>query len=136
MWRDLERLCFKYGLVWRRPSVFPRRSVLAARVACVGANEPWEPKFVRAAFRANFAEDRDIADAATLSELLAECGVEWRPTLDRAASPEVRAQLRTNTAEAMQLGIFGAPNFVVRGELFFGQDRLDDALDWASRRKS
>lgn len=135
MWRDLERLCAKYGLSWRRPSAFPRNSVVAARVACAGANEAWGSKFVRAAFRANFAEDRDIADTATLSALLAECGVESGPTLERAASPEVRAQLRGNTTEAMQLGIFGAPNFIVAGELFFGQDRLDDAVDWASEHK-
>src|SRR5712675_2318011 len=52
MWRDLERLCAKHGLPWRRPGVFPRNSVLAARVACAGAAERWGPGFVRAAFRA------------------------------------------------------------------------------------
>ena len=133
MWRDLERLCGKYGLSWRRPSVFPRKSVLAARVASAGATEGWGPQFVRAAFHANFAEDRDIADAATLSGLLAELAVRPGPTLERAVSPEVRAQLRANTAEAMQIGMFGAPSFVVSGELFFGQDRLEDAIEWASQ---
>jgi 2-hydroxychromene-2-carboxylate isomerase len=133
MWRDLERLCAKYGLSWRRPSVFPRNSVLAARVACAGVTEAWGPQFVRAAFRANFAEDRDIADPATLDGLLAELAVEPGPTLERAVSPDVRAQLRANTAGAMQIGIFGAPSFVVSGELFFGQDRLEDALEFASR---
>ncbi len=133
MWRDLERLCAKHGLSWRRPSVFPRSSVLAARVACAGATEGWGPQFVRAAFRANFAEDRDIADPATLSGLLAEVAVEPGPTLERAVSPEVRARLRANTAEAMQIGIFGAPSFVVSGELFFGQDRLEDAAEWAAQ---
>ncbi len=132
MWRDLERLCEKYGLSWRRPSVFPRNSVLAARVAYVGATEDWGPQFVCAAFRANFAEDRDIADPATLKGLLTGLGVEPGPALERAVSPEVRAQLRANTAEAMQIGICGAPSFVVSGELFFGQDRLEEALEWAA----
>ncbi len=132
MWRDLERLCAKYGLSWRRPSVFPRNSVLAARVACVGATEGWGPQFVRATFRANFAEDRDIADPATLNGLLIELAVEPGPTLERAVSPEVRTQLRANTAEAMQIGIFGAPSFVVSGDLFFGQDRLEDAVERAA----
>ncbi len=132
MWRDLERLCAKYGLSWRRPSVFPRNSVLAARVACVGATEGWGPQFVRATFRANFAEDRDIADPATLNGLLTELAVEPGPTLERAVSPEVRTQLRANTAEAMQIGIFGAPSFVVSGDLFFGQDRLEDAVERAA----
>lgn len=90
-------------------------------------------RWLNAAFRANFAEDRDIADPATLSGLLAEVAVEPGPILERAVSPEVRARLRTNTAEAMQIGLFGAPSFVASGELFFGQDRLDDAVEWASQ---
>src|ERR1700716_2237740 len=60
MWRDLERLCARHGLQWRKPNVFPRHSVLAARVACAAAGEPWEGAFMRAAFRANFVEDQDI----------------------------------------------------------------------------
>ena len=87
--------------------------------ACAGATEGWEPQFVRAAFCANFAEDRDIADPATLKGLLTELAVEPGPALERAVSPEVRAQLRANTGEAMQIGIFGASSYVVSGELFF-----------------
>src|SRR5437773_1204898 len=45
-----------------------------------------------------------------------------------------RGQLRANTGEAQRLGVFGAPNFVIRGELFFGQDRMDDAIGWAATR--
>ena len=54
----------------------------------------------------------------------------------RAMSPAVKAQLRANTDEATRLGIFGAPNFLVGGELFFGQDRLDDAIAWAKTPRS
>lgn len=90
-------------------------------------------RWLNAAFRANFAEDRDIADPATLSGLLAELSVEPGPTLERAVSPELRARLRANTAEAMQVGLFGAPSFIVSGELFFGQVRLEDAVGWASQ---
>ena len=129
MWRDLERLCEKYALPWRRPTAFPRHSVAAARIACVEA--PWRVPFVRAAFRANFAEDRDISQRAVLGEVLSECGVDAEPVLTYAESSEVRAALRTNTSEAMRLGLFGAPDFTVAGELFFGQDRLEDALAWA-----
>jgi 2-hydroxychromene-2-carboxylate isomerase len=54
--------------------------------------------------------------------------------VQRATSPEVKAKLRANTDEARRLGLFGAPSFIVGGELFFGQDRLDDALEWGRRR--
>jgi len=121
MWRDLERLCAKYGLPWRKPSVFPRNTVLAARVCCAAPTG----EVVRAIYRANFAEDLDIANAVVLARIV---GPE---PIGRALSPAVKAQLRANTDEAVRLGIFGAPNFLVGGELFFGQDRLEDALAWA-----
>src|SRR5439155_1430717 len=70
MWRDLERLCAKYGLPFHRPSVFPRPSLLAARVACTAAAEPWCGDFVRAVFHANFAEDRNIASVETVTAIL------------------------------------------------------------------
>ena len=134
MWRDLERLCEKYQLPWRRPAVFPRSSVLAARVACC-AGAATGP-LVRAIFRANFAENQDIAQPEVLRALVDGIGGDGAQALELAASTEVRAQLRANTAEAMRLGIFGAPDFLAAGELFFGQDRLDDAVAWEATRGS
>jgi 2-hydroxychromene-2-carboxylate isomerase len=131
MWRDLERLCQKYALAWRRPSVFPRNSVLAARVACcAGASVA---AVTEAIFRANFAEDREIADAGVLRAVIDSAGADGRRLVELAQTPEVKGQLRAHTAEAQRLGIFGAPDFVVDGELFFGQDRLEDAIAWAHR---
>jgi 2-hydroxychromene-2-carboxylate isomerase len=135
MWRDLERLCARYGLPWRKPSRFPRNGLLAARVACAVAGEPWAPGFFRSVFRANFADDRDIADPAVVAALLAEAGQDAAALLARASAPDVKQALRDRTAEASRLGIFGAPSFVVSGELFFGQDRLDDALAWPTRTR-
>jgi 2-hydroxychromene-2-carboxylate isomerase len=130
MWRDLERLCAKYGLPWRKPSVFPRNSILAARVALVGSEEPWGPAFVRAVFAANFAKDQDISSRAVIEEALAQAGADASPVLTRAETPENKLRLRDQTMRAGQLGIFGAPDFIVKGELFFGQDRMDDALEF------
>jgi 2-hydroxychromene-2-carboxylate isomerase len=130
MWRDVERLCAKEGLAWRKPSVFPRNSTLAARVALVGADEPWGPDFVRAVYTANFAKDQDISSRAVLEELLAQVGADAQAVLAQAETPENKLRLREQTTRAAQLGIFGAPNFIVNGELFFGQDRLDDALQF------
>lgn len=133
MWRDLERLCEKHGIAWRKPSVFPRHSVLAARVACALSGAERGPDAVREIFRANFALDEDISEPGVLAAVLTRAGVEPEPVLERAVSPEVKQQLRANTDEARTLGIFGAPNFLVHGELFFGQDRLTDAIAWATR---
>ncbi len=131
MWRDLERLCAKYELPFRRPSVFPRPSLLVARVACTAAAEPWCGDFLRAVFHANFAEDRDIASAETVAAILDALGHPGRALVEAAGAPEAKARLRAETERAIALGIFGAPTAVVGDELFWGNDRLEDALAWA-----
>jgi len=133
MWRDLERICEAEGLRFRRPSRFPRSGILAARVACRFADEPWLPDFVRSVYRANFAEDLEISDPAVVGRCLGEAGCEAPAVLDEALSPGSKAKLREQTAEAARLGIFGAPSFRVGGELFWGNDRLEAALAWAGR---
>ena len=134
MWRDLERLCAKYGLPFRRPAVFPRPSLLAARVACAAAAEPWFGDFVRAVFHANFAEDRDIASDETVAAILDVLGRPGRALVEAAGAPEAKARLRAATERAIAIGIFGAPTAVVGDELFWGNDRLEDALAWATGR--
>ena len=131
MWRDLERLCEKHGLPWRRPSVFPRNSVLAARVACCAGNAI--APLVRALFRANFAEDLDISDPDTVRRLVDSIGGDGAQALQLAEGREAKAQVRANTSEAQRIGIFGAPDFVVDGELFFGHERMEDAIAWAQK---
>jgi len=132
MWRDLERLCAKYGLRWRRPTVFPRNSVLAARVAL--SSPAVIGPLTRAIFLASFAEDLDISDAGVLRKLVDSAGGDGERAVELAQTPEIKARLRANTAEAQRIGIFGAPDLVIDGELFFGQDRLEDAVARASRR--
>jgi len=134
MWRDMERLCHRLGLPFRRPSRFPRNCLLAARVACAHAEAPWCPDFVRAVYRANFADDLEVGERAVIERLLASVGQDAQPVLAHAETPEMKAKLRQHTEEAVALGIFGAPTFVVGRELFWGNDRLQDAIDWAIAR--
>jgi 2-hydroxychromene-2-carboxylate isomerase len=131
MWRDLERLCEDYSIPFKRPSVFPRNGLLAARVALVAGDEDWCPAYSRAAFTANFAEDRDISDAAVLSEIITDLGRDPSAAIEAARSAEVKARLRAQTDEAKRRGIFGAPSFTVGTELFWGNDRLGTAIAWS-----
>lgn len=134
MWRDLERVCGELGLPFRRPDPFPQMSVPAARVALVGLAQGWGEDFCRAVYRAEFGEGRRIDDRSVLADLLAGLNVEAAPALEAAHSPEIRARLRAQTEEAQRLGLFGAPSFVAAdGELFWGNDRLEQALAWAPR---
>ncbi|QXP85765.1 2-hydroxychromene-2-carboxylate isomerase [Methylococcus sp. Mc7] len=130
MWRDMERLCEKYRLPFRRPSVYPRNSVLPGRVACSAESEPWLPEFVKTMFRANFAEDLDISDPAIIQEKLNGLGVCGADYLAFAQNTENKDKLRKQTDKAGELGIFGTPMFIVDGEMFWGNDRLEDTMDW------
>lgn len=135
MWRDLERLCEGLGIPFRRPDPFPQTSLLAARVAMACAQESWHDAYCRGVFRAQFGDGRRIDDAAVIGDILESVGAPARDALERANSDEVKLKLRRQTEQARQLGIFGAPSFFTPdGELFWGNDRLESALAWATAR--
>jgi 2-hydroxychromene-2-carboxylate isomerase len=133
MWRDLERLCGDLSLPFRRPEPFPQNGLLPARVALVGLEQAWGDDFCRAVFRAEFTAGRRIDDPAVIAELLEALRIDPRPVLAAARSDAIKARLRAQTEEAEQLGIFGAPTFICADELFWGNDRLEQALRWAAR---
>ncbi len=134
MWRDLERLCAALGLPFVRATVFPQNTILAARIALVALREGWGEQYCRAVYRAEFGEGRDIGQPEVLTDILRVLGQDNARVLREAQSDETKAELRTQTEEAQRLGIFGAPSFVTAdGELFWGNDRLEAALDWATR---
>lgn len=135
MWRDLERLAVDYGLPWRRPSEFPRNSIPALRLAVRAAARGFGGDWARAVLRANFAEDRDIAAPAVLDELCAALGYDGPTLRAEAESPAHKPGLRAATEEARALGIFGAPMIVAAGELFWGNDRLEQAIAGAARAR-
>jgi 2-hydroxychromene-2-carboxylate isomerase/predicted enzyme related to lactoylglutathione lyase len=133
MWRDLERITSSLGLAFNRPDIFPQNGLTAARVALALEAENLTPAFSRAVYIANFARGQDIALSETLAQILEEIGADPENVLARAASPETKQRLKAQTDEALSLGMFGAPNLRVAGELFWGNDRMEAALDWALR---
>ena len=120
MWRDLERRAKTRNLRYRKPSVYPVDNLLTTKVALVAASEGWCHEFSRAVFHGNFVEGRVIGQGENLQNDLKSLGK--NPT---------ESALAERTNEAIELGIFGAPTFVVDGELFWGDDRLEDAVDWS-----
>jgi len=134
MWRDVARECSKHAIGFHRPSEFPRNGLLAARVATALGEQPHLPAFARAVYVANFRDDEDISKPSTLRRLLQGAGAtDADAVLERAASDEVKALLRARTEEALARGIFGAPSFFAGDELFWGNDRLEDAVEWCGR---
>jgi len=131
MWKDMVRECRKFGVPWLRPTRFPRAAVLPLRVALVGAGQPWIGDYCRRVMSLNFAEDRDIDVPEVVEEVLTRLGLPAREIVDAARSEANKLALRAQTEEAAARGIFGAPTFFVGDEMFWGNDRLDDALAFA-----
>lgn len=131
MWRDLERTCARLNIAFQKPTRFPRNGLLAARVACANQTAPWIGAFVRNVYRANFAYDQDISQTAVIAECLTDCGAAPETVLSDSTSEAAKQLLRKQCDTAGRLDLFGAPSFVVRGELFWGADRLEEALAFA-----
>jgi len=135
VWQDMARQCRKYGLRWVQPSTFPRLGVLPLRVALLGAEQRWIGAFCRRVMELNFVLDQDINQPDRLAPILMELDLPASDILDQAQAEPTKTQLREQTEQARARGIFGAPTFFVGTEMFWGNDRLDDALLFASERK-
>jgi 2-hydroxychromene-2-carboxylate isomerase len=136
MWRDVERICVDLDLPFRRPEPFPQSSLLAARVALAGLDDTWGNDFCCAVFRAEFARGRRIDESETIRDILSNLKADPEAALAAAQTDGIKEKLRSQTAEAQRLDIFGAPTFKTQdGELFWGNDRLENALASASSAK-
>lgn len=136
MWRDMERECVKYGLpIAKQPNVFPGNGLLAARVATLGADQDWGMDYVRGMYLAQFVDGAELAAAQTSVGVLDGLGVDGAAIVERAMTDQaVKDALKMNTAAAQEAGIFGAPSFTtLDGEVFWGNDRMEDAMAWAVR---
>jgi 2-hydroxychromene-2-carboxylate isomerase len=134
VWKDMARQCRKYGLEWTMPSRFPRSALLPLRIACLGAEQPWIGAFCRRIATLNFVDDRELEDANLIAQVLTELGQPASQIMADALGDANKLALRAQTEVARLLGIFGAPTCVVEGEIYWGNDRLDDALDHCLER--
>jgi 2-hydroxychromene-2-carboxylate isomerase len=132
MWRDLERRATMYGIPAKLPAPYPaKQSVVANLVATVGMREGWGPDFVREAYRRWMQLGQETGSEPNLSESLRAIGQDAVRVLALASGEEAKAALTAETDAARALGIFGSPTFTVGRELFWGDDRLEDAVSWA-----
>lgn len=133
MARDIARIATARGRSFHMPEPFPAHSLAAARIGMVAEEEGWIAAFTRTVFSAEFADRVDIAAPETLARIVAGLGHDPKRVTDRTASDEVKSALRARTEAAAGKGIFGAPTFITEdGEMFWGDDRLEAALAWAS----
>lgn len=132
MWRDVERRAETYGLPFVRPPIFPMQSLLAARVMTAILGEPWCGSFATDVFRAQFVRGEDISDPDVLTRALENHASSPSKWLALAQTDTIKEGLRSRTEAASAVGIFGAPSFRVGDEVFWGDDRFEDAVAWAT----
>lgn len=131
MWRDIQRRAEMYGIAVRVPAPYPaKQSIVANQVAILGLQEGWGVDFIRAAYRNWFQLGQETGDEPNLSGSLNEIGQDPGRVLKLIRNGAVDSLLAQETDRARTLGIFGSPTFSVDGELFWGDDRLEDAISW------
>jgi 2-hydroxychromene-2-carboxylate isomerase len=137
MWRDIERRARARGLGPRLPAPYPLKEFdLANRVAIAGEDEGWCADYIQAAYRHWFHSGSEPGSEPGLSDALREIGQSPARVVELAKSEATAARYLQATEEAKALGVFGAPTFVIDGEVFWGDDRLEDALRWRDRARA
>jgi 2-hydroxychromene-2-carboxylate isomerase len=137
MWRDIERRAARHGIGFTPIPPYPvDPEELANRVAVVASLDGWCPEYTVATYRAWFLEHKAPGDPRHLPALLAGLGQDPVATIRRANTQEIRDKYALETQAARTLGIFGSPTFVSGAEIFWGDDRLEDAIDWTQSHAS
>ncbi|MGI9523400.1 MAG: 2-hydroxychromene-2-carboxylate isomerase [Hyphomicrobiaceae bacterium] len=136
MWRDIERRAGKYRLPVSVPAPYPFKEFdLANRVAVLGTQEGWCAKYVQGTYRRWFVGGLEAGSEPNLSQSIVEAGQDPSRVIAAANSEAIGAAYEAATREAISLNVFGAPTFNVCGEIFWGDDRLEDAIAWYQHGK-
>ncbi|HEY4316442.1 MAG TPA: 2-hydroxychromene-2-carboxylate isomerase [Herbaspirillum sp.] len=127
-WHDLERTARFHGIPFKRPSLFPQSTQVAARaVLWLQANRDHATAihFAHAVYAAMFVHDQDITAPARILDIAAGLGVNRAALATALETPELKNALKKEVAHAVEQGVFGAPFIIADGESFWGFDRFD-----------
>ena len=131
MWRDIERRAQFYGLSPKLPAPYPLTQFdLANKIAILGMNEGWGINYVKNTYQRWFEERKEPATEPNLSEIMEDMNLNKDEVLKKVNSPEIEDIYQKNTSNAFQSGVFGSPTFIYEGEVFWGDDRLEDCIKW------
>jgi 2-hydroxychromene-2-carboxylate isomerase len=134
MWRDIERRASRYGFEAKVPAPYPLKEFdLANKIAVIGMQEGWCSDYVIATYQRWFVAGLEPGSEPNVSESLREIDQDPERVLELAADDNIRKAYLSQTEQAQSKRIFGSPSFIVDGELFWGDDRLEDAVNWALR---
>jgi len=133
MWRDIERRAAFYGFNPKIPAPYPLTQFdLANKIAVLGMNEGWGIDYVISTYKRWFEQGKEPATEPNLSEILQELKLNKDEVIAQAQSTEIENKYLENTEKAYSLGVFGSPTFIFEGEVFWGDDRLEDCIKWVN----
>lgn len=138
MWRDLQRRAEMHDLPFpdERPAYPSDPETLNFKAALIAYEEGWAKEYALTAFRWWFLKDKPPGMDGNLEHMLREMGKDSDTILSRIAAAEIDAKMAASADQARALGLFGSPHFVVGKEVFWGDDRLEDAVAWASAERA
>ena len=132
MWRDIERRAKGYGFFAKTPVPYPLSEFdLANKLAILGLKEGWGIDYVRLTYKRWFQDGKEPATEPNISEICNELNLDKEKIVNNANSQEIEKQYLENTESARSHKIFGSPSFVVGDEIFWGDDRMEDAIKWS-----
>ena len=134
MWRDIERRAESYGFFAKTPVPYPLSEFdLANQIAILGISEGWGIDYVRSTYKKWFQEGKEPAIDPSISEICKELNLNKEDIISKAKTGEIEQKYLNNTDEARKSKIFGSPSFIVNNEIFWGDDRMEDAIQWSKR---
>ena len=135
MWRDIERRAALHGVPWVKPPIWTTDpELLHNKVGMLAAEQGWIEPFTVASIKAWFLEGMALGDEQCLARVLGQIGKPVESTIREAQGERIAALYDANTEAARSHGIFGSPSFVTAdGEMFWGDDRLEEAIAWANK---
>ena len=134
MWRDIERRSEQYGFFAKTPVPYPLSEFdLANQIAILGLEDNWGIDYIRMTYKKWFQEGKEPAIEPSISEICKELKLEKDKVLLEAKSEKIEKRYLLNTESARKNKIFGSPSFVVNNEIFWGDDRMEDAINWSKK---
>ena len=125
LFKDLSRYAQRYGVEWQMNSAFPINTIYLMRGALYAQKEGFIEAYDEAIFNAVWRDNKNMNDPEVVGQVLTDAGFDTAAILAATQNSEIKKELFAVTAEAVENGLFGMPAFIVDGEMYWGQDRMD-----------
>tara|TARA_Y100000992_G_scaffold263960_1_gene200511 strand:+ start:303 stop:893 length:591 start_codon:yes stop_codon:yes gene_type:complete len=134
MWRDIERRAEGYKFFAKTPVPYPLSEFdLANQIAILGLKMGWGVDYVRLTYKKWFQEGKEPVVEPSISEVCKELGLNKDEIITESKTKEIKDEYFSNTDAARENKVFGSPSFIVDNELFWGDDRMEDAIEWSKK---